>query len=148
MLHGLLDKTYINKLKTSPSYSEESFAREYLSIWSGASQESWFNFDKMMKYRKIKNPEWHAKYRASDTCFYLLSVDVGRINDQTVVCVWRVNIDKAGKFYSTLVNLVVIARQAETKTFEQQAIDIKRFIRDFQPREVVIDTNGLTTQAL
>lgn len=28
-LHGLLDKTYINKLKMSPSYNEESFAREY-----------------------------------------------------------------------------------------------------------------------
>ena len=29
LMHGLLDKTYINKLKTSPSYNEESFAREY-----------------------------------------------------------------------------------------------------------------------
>ena len=28
VLHGLLDKTYINKLKMSPSYNEESFARE------------------------------------------------------------------------------------------------------------------------
>lgn len=29
VMHGLLDKTYINKLKMSPSYKEESFAREY-----------------------------------------------------------------------------------------------------------------------
>lgn len=29
VLHGLLDRTFINKLKTSPSYNEESFAREY-----------------------------------------------------------------------------------------------------------------------
>jgi len=47
VLHGLLDKTYINKLKMSPSYNEESFAREYLSLWSGGSEESWFNFDKL-----------------------------------------------------------------------------------------------------
>ncbi len=143
LMHGLLDRAYINKLKTSPSYSEESFAREYLSIWSGASDESWFKFDKMLKYRKIKNPEMHAKFRESDTCYYLISVDVGRINDQTVVCVFRVNIDKAGRHYATLVNIAVVARTAETKTFEQQAIEIKRFIRDFHPREVVIDTNGL-----
>lgn len=143
LMHGLLDKTYINKLKTSPSYSEESFAREYLSIWSGSSDESWYNFDKLQKYRKIKNPETHAKFRESDTCFYLLSVDVGRIHDQTVVCVYRVNIDKNGKFFVTLVNLKVLAREAATKTFVQQAIDIKRLIRDFHPREVVIDTNGL-----
>ena len=56
VLHGLLDKTYINKLKTSPSYSEESFGREYLSIWSGSSDESWFNFDKMQKYRSARVP--------------------------------------------------------------------------------------------
>ena len=65
ILHGLLDKTYINKLKTSSSFSEESFAREYASIWSGSSEEAWFNFDKMTKYRKIKNPETHAISRAN-----------------------------------------------------------------------------------
>ena len=143
VLHGLLDRTYINDLKTSPSYSEESFAREYLSIWSGSSDESWFNFDKLQKYRKIKNPETHAKFRSNSNSFYLLSVDVGRLNDQTVACVFRVNIDNAGKHYATLVNIKVLARTAETKTFTQQAIDIKRLIRDFQPKEVVIDTNGL-----
>lgn len=143
VLHGLLDKTYVNKLKTSPSYSEESFAREYMSIWSGSSDESWFNFDKLQKYRKIKNPETHAKFRPGSNQFYLISVDVGRINDQTVACVFRVNVDHTGKHWATLVNIKVLARCAETKTFTQQAIDIKRLIRDFEPREVVIDTNGL-----
>jgi hypothetical protein len=143
VMHGLLDRTYVNKLKTSPSYSEESFAREYLSIWSGSSDESWFNFDKLQKYRKIKNPETHAKFRSSSNSFYLISVDVGRLNDQTVACVFRVNVDNNGKHYATLVNIKVLARTAETKTFTQQAIDIKRLIRDFQPKEVVIDTNGL-----
>ena len=143
VMHGLLDKTYVNKLKTSPSYSEESFAREYMSIWSGSSDESWFNFDKLQKYRKIKNPETHAKFRPGSNQFYLISVDVGRINDQTVACVFRVNIDNTGKHWATLVNIKVLARSAETKTFTQQAIDVKRLIRDFQPREVVIDTNGL-----
>ena len=143
MLHGLLQREYINKLKMSPSYSEESFASEYLSIWAGSSDESWFNFDKMLKYRKIKNPETHAKFKSSDSCFYLISVDVGRLNDQTVACVFRVNITGDGKHYATLVNIQVLAREAATKTFTQQAIDIKRLIRDFSPREVVIDTNGL-----
>ena len=143
VMHGLLDKTYVNKLKTSPSYSEESFAREYMSIWSGSSEESWFNFDKLQKYRKIKNPEKHAKFRPGSNQFYLISVDVGRISDQTVACVFRVNIDNNGRHWATLVNIMVLARTAQTKTFTQQALDIKRLIRDFQPREVVIDTNGL-----
>lgn len=143
MIHGLLDKTYVNKLKMSPSYSEESFAREYMSIWSGSSEESWFNFDKLQKYRKIKNPETHAKFRPNTNSFYLISVDVGRLNDQTVACIFRVNIDGNGKHWATLVNIKVLARTEQTKTFTQQAIDIKKLIRDFQPREVIMDTNGL-----
>lgn len=143
VLHGLLDKTYINKLKTSSSFKEESFAREYASLWSGSSEEAWFNFDKLTKYRKIKNPETSAKFRANSNQFYLLSVDVGRLNDQTVCCVFRVNVSGDGKYYATLVNLFVLGRQAETKTFHRQAIDLKKIIRKFNPVEVVIDTNGL-----
>ena len=143
ILHGLLDKTYINKLKTSSSFSEESFAREYASIWSGSSEEAWFNFDKMTKYRKIKNPESHSISRATSEQFYLLSVDVGRLNDQTVCCVFRVNVSKEGKHYATLVNLYVLGRTSETKPFYKQAIDLKKIIKKFNPREVVIDTNGL-----
>lgn len=143
VLHGLLDKTYINKLKTSSSFKEESFAREYASLWSGSSEEAWFNFDKLTKYRKIKNPETSAKFRANSSQFYLLSVDVGRLNDQTVCCVFRVNVSNEGKHYATLVNLYVLGRQAETKTFHRQVIDLKKIIRKFNPLEVVIDTNGL-----
>ena len=32
MLHGLLNKTFVEELKISPTYKEDSFAREYLSI--------------------------------------------------------------------------------------------------------------------
>lgn len=141
-LHGLLDKTYINKLKMSPSYNEESFAREYMSIWSGSSDESWFSYDKLTKYRKIKNPETHAKSKLEQNEFYLLSVDVGRLNDQTVCCVFRVNIVK-DKYVATLVNLFVLGRTPETKPFSIQARDLKCIIRDFNPKEVIIDTNGL-----
>lgn len=143
VLHNLLDKTYINKLRTSSSFSEDSFAREYASIWSGSSEEAWFNFDKMTKYRKIKNPETHAISRANAEQFYLLSVDVGRLNDQTVCCVFRVNVSGDGKYYATLVNLFVLGRTVETKPFRIQAMDIKKIMKKFNPREVVIDTNGL-----
>lgn len=143
MMHGLLAKDFVNKLKLSPSYNEESFAREYLSYWSGASNESWFNFDKLQSYRKLKNPESKAKIIPNSQHFYLISVDVGRLSDQTVVCVFRVNPQQSGKLISTLVNLYVLGRQPETKPFSIQAMDLKRIIALFNPREVVIDTNGL-----
>ena len=47
----------------SPSYNEVTFASEYMGNWQGGSEESWFNFEKLTKYRKIKNPEWHQKFK-------------------------------------------------------------------------------------
>ena len=74
-MHGLLDRTYINKLKMSPSYNEESFAREYMSIWSGSSDESWFNFRKINAHRRIVNAEWEAHFNnGNKDTFYLISV--------------------------------------------------------------------------
>lgn len=143
MMHGLIDRKYVTGLKLDPSFNEESFAREYLSIWSGASSESWFNFSKMEKYRKIKNPEFHAKSRPGSEQFYLISVDVARLQGcQTVACIFRVNVTK-GKYYATLVNVVVLGKQMEQKTFHQQAIDLKKLIRAYNPKECLIDCNGL-----
>lgn len=142
MLHGLLEKDFINKLKMSPSYNEESFAAEYGSIWRGGSEESWFSYDRLQKYRKIKNPEMRAISRRDINFFYLISVDVGRIHDQTAVSIFRVNRTEQ-KFYSTLVNLVVLGRTPQTKPFTIQARDLKRLIKLYNPECVVIDGNGL-----
>lgn len=142
VMHGLLDRNYINKLKMSPSFSEDSFSREYMSIWTGGSSESWFNFDKMGKYRKLKNPETHQINRAGEKQFYLLSVDVGRFHDSTVCCVFR-NIVTQSKIRSALVNVIVLGRSAENKSFSNQALELKKIIAAFNPREVVMDTNGL-----
>lgn len=113
-----------------------------LSLWQSANNESWFNFDRLTQYRKIKNPELHATRHGESNQFYLLSIDIGRIHDQTVVCVFRVNI-VSDKFYSTLVNMVVLGRTPETKMTSVQVTEIKKLIRVYNPREVVMDTNGI-----
>ena len=142
VMHGLIDGKYVKDLKMSPSYNETTFASEYMGTWLGGSDESWFNFEKLSKYRKIKNPEWKQKFRGEQNIFYLISVDVGRLSDQTVACIFRVNI-RNERYFATLVNLKVLGRSAESKTFTRQAIDLKILIRKYNPREVVIDTNGL-----
>lgn len=142
VLHGLIDRKFIEDLKLSPSFNEDSFAREYCSIWSGTSEESWFNLEKMSKHRKLKNPELRAINRSDTNQFYLLSVDVGRISDQTVCCVFRVNVQEH-RYLASLVNLIVLGRTVETKPFSIQARDLKEIIEKYNPREVIIDTNGL-----
>ena len=140
--HGLIDPTYVRNLKLSPAYNETTFAAEYLGVWLGGSEESWFQFEKLSKYRKLKNPEWIQKFKDDNNVFYLISVDVGRLHDQTVACIFRVNV-RDNKYYGTLVNLFVLGKQAESKTFMQQAADLKKIIAIYNPREVVIDCNGL-----
>lgn len=141
--HGLLTKSYVENLKTSSSFSESAFAREYCSIWEGASDDSWFNYDKLNKYRKLKNPETRAKkYNLEGEQFYLLSVDVARYSDQTVVCVYHVTVSGEGVCRANLVNIYVLTTLAD-KTFYNQVIELKKIIQAFNPREVVIDTNGI-----
>lgn len=142
VLHGLISAQYVKNLKLSSAYDEQTFASEYMGTWLGGSEESWFDFSKISRYRRIKNPEWKQKYGNEPNVFYLISVDVGRLHDQTVLCVHRVNI-REQKFYSTLVYIEVLGRTAQTKTFYQQAIEIKKKIALYRPREVVIDINGL-----
>lgn len=142
VIHGLLNERAIQALKMSPSFNETTFATEYMSIWQGASSESWFNFDRLQKYRILKNPETHEIIRSQSDQFYLLSVDIGRIHDQTVVCVFRVNV-RDSRLFTSLVNVIVLGKNAQEKTFAHQAADIKDLIQKYNPREVVIDTNGV-----
>lgn len=140
-MHGLVSQDYVNKLKTSATYNENTFAAEYMSSWQGGSVESWFNYDKVSKYRTLKNAERECHVFDGQNSWYLLSVDVGRISDQTVVCVFKVS-EKNNTFYSSLVYIEVLGRTPETKLFTKQAIDLKRLIKKFSPREVVVDING------
>ncbi len=97
----------------------------------------------MTKYRKIKNPEWKAKKSVDGLeQYYLLSMDVGRLGDRSEVCVFRVKVSK-GIHYAALVNIITLGLTAETKQFSTQARDLKELILKYNPREVIIDTNGL-----
>ena len=96
----------------------------------------------MSAYRKIVNPETHANFRDGEKYFYLLSVDVGRVSCQTVVTVIKV-LQRPEGFHCRIVNLFVLGKNDNERHFEYQARDLKRLIRDFQPKEVVIDGNGL-----
>lgn len=142
VVEGLITNTYINNMKLDPTYKDADFAREFLSIYTSDNEESWFNFTQLNRHRKIINAEWSSKLVKGLDQFYLLSVDVGRLSDQTVVKVFKVNAT-TGKMRSTIVNIYVLGRTPKTKPFSIQARDIKKIIKSFNPREVVIDINGL-----
>lgn len=78
VLTGLLSRDYLNEIKTSSTFSESSFAKEYMSRFVGTSSEAWFNYEKLENQRKLINPETHEKIREGVESFYILAVDICR----------------------------------------------------------------------
>lgn len=142
IIEGLYTRDYIQSMMLSPTFNADDFAREYGAIYTSENEDSWFKFSTLSRRRKLANAEWSARPLAASD-FYLLSVDVGRYNDQTACTVFKVSLSGNGRYRINVVNLYVLGRTAITKPFSVQATDIKRLMMLYAPKEVVIDTNGL-----
>ena len=119
--------------------SSASFAREYLSIWTGNSSEAWFDSDMLMRRRTLLRCERENRLNESMTgCFYVISCDIGRLRCNTVLSVFKV-VPYEDHLQSKLVYMEVVHGE---NFITQQAPRIKRLIGLFKPREVVIDANG------
>ena len=113
-----------------------------LGKWTGGGSDSWFDYDRLQKYRRLINPENSQKLKGANNIFYLLSVDVGRITCQTVVTVFKV-FRHENDFDISLVNIYILGKTEQSKHFSIQALDLKKIIEKFDPLEIVIDGNGL-----
>lgn len=144
VMAGLIPKNYVQELKMSGTFKEDDFAREYMSIWTGGSADSWVTTDILDKHRVVVNTEMKMntnvqKVGYNPEQFYILSVDVGRLGCDTVCCVFKV-LPNINGFVKKLVNLEVFPSKLH---FEHQAARIKEMVEAYKPREVVIDGNGL-----
>lgn len=139
VLVGLQSKDFVQELKQDGTFNEASFEREYESRWSGTVEDAFFNGDMFDRSRKLLQPEYGYSGRSSDKSYYVLSVDVGRKQCQTVVCVFKVTPQTAGPSFKSLVNIYTM----EDEHFEDQAIKIKKLFYAYKARTVVIDGNGL-----
>lgn len=140
---GLMGLDFINQQKNSTTMTAAAFAREFLSIYTGESDESWFNFNKLLKHRKIVNPEWSAKRIDPKKQYYLLSCDVGRFNDQTEVFVFKITERSDHKLKAQVVNLYTLGKNPQDRQFSVQALHLKKIIQAFNPKEMILDTNGI-----
>ena len=136
---GLLDEDFVEQLKLSGTFNEDSFDRQYRSIWSGDVDNAFFSAQKFDKYRTLRQPEGEYSGRSTKSAFYVLGVDVGRIGCTTQVMIFKVTPQPQGAAIKSLVNLYTY----EAEHFEQQAINIKRLYFKYKARKVAIDTNGL-----
>ncbi len=136
---GLLDEDFVDQLKLQGTYNDESFDREYRSIWSGDVENAFYSAEKFDKHRVLLQPEYEYSGRSSKNAYYVLGVDVGRIGCTTEVCVFKSTPQPQGADLKTLVNIYTY----EAEDFEVQAINIKKLYYKYKARIIAIDANGL-----
>lgn len=137
--YGLLDKATMMDQRYSTTVSEDSFARESLSIWSGNNKEAWLDSKKLNKRRTLLKCERKAQQNNSNSnTFYLIGVDVARYQANTAVMVFKVT-PRPDLFKKNLVYTEVIHG---ANYITEQAPRLKKLIQLYEPREIVIDGNG------
>ena len=137
--YGLLDKSTMLDQRYSSTVSEESFARESLSIWSGNSNEAWLDSKRLAKRRTLLKCERKAQENPSNPdTFYLIGVDVARYAANTAVMVIKVLPNSNGFKKNVIYTEVIHGANYIT----EQAPRLKKLIQLYQPKEIVIDGNG------
>ena len=138
--YGLLDKKFLTEQKLSSTFSDDDFARESCSIWTGGSKESWFNPNKLIKCRKLMHCEREFNITAATpNDFYIISVDVARYGgNDTSVFVIRVTPRENGWY-----KRVVYTENITKSNFLTQTARIKELNKIYRPKEIVVDGNGL-----
>ena len=136
---GLQDATFIQDQKDEGTYNEASFEREYESRWTGDVESAFFSSDAFERNRVLNQPEKEHSGRASKQQYYILSVDVGRKGDNTVICVFKVSPQPQG----TSIKQLVYIYSFTAEHFEDQAIFIKKLYYKYKARRIVIDGNGI-----
>lgn len=138
VLVKLLDKNFIRDLKMDGTFNESSFSREYESKWSGSVDNAFFNAEIFDRNRILKLPESETSH-VMRGAYYVISVDVGRKDCDTVACVLKVSPQPQGISVKSLVNMYVISKSH----FEDQAIELKKIYYKYNAKRLVIDGNGL-----
>ena len=91
VLVGLQSSNFVDELKRDGTYNDAAFEREYESRWSGTVEDAFFNGDLFDRARRLQLPEWEYSGRSSGKAYYILSVDVGRRECDTVICAIKVS---------------------------------------------------------
>ena len=136
---GLLNEDFVEQLKLSGTFNDESFDREYRSIWSGDVENAFYSAEKFDKHRVLNQPEYEYSGRSSKNAYYVIGVDVGRIGCTTEACVFKATPQPQGSDLKTLVNIYTY----EAEDFETQAINLKKLYYKYKARVLAIDANGL-----
>ena len=139
IVEGLLNKDFVQNLQLNGTYNQDSFDREYRSIWSGDAENAFFSSEGFDKYRVLLQPEYEYSGHTSKNGYYIIGVDVGRYKCTTEATIIKVTPQVQGSALKSIVNIFTY----DAQDFEAQAINIKRLYYKYKARTVAIDANGV-----
>lgn len=141
VMHKLLDGDFVEELKEDGTFNPLSFSREYGSIWSGASEDAFFDGDLIDRHRTVEKPEFEPEKNTKS--IYIIATDVARLsgaqNADTVAMVIKATPRKNGTYTKQVVNMFVF----NGEHFETQSIKLKRITFSYNASMLVVDANGL-----
>lgn len=139
VLAGLQPKSFLADQQKDGTFNEASFDREYESVWSGTSENAFFDGETFDRSRKLQKPEYEHSGRTSIQSYYVISIDVGRRGCDSVATVVKVIPQSMGGAIKSLVNIYTY----NDMHFEDQAIQFKKLYYKYKAQRLVIDANGL-----
>ena len=104
---GLLDKNFVKDLKQDGTFNEMSFGREFESQWSGTVEDAFFSAEHFDNCRKLQQPEYEYSGRTSQGSYYIIAVDVGRTDCDSVMTIFKVVPQPIGPPLKSLVNIEI-----------------------------------------
>lgn len=136
-----LDPDYIEEVRNDPSMSPLQYAREYMSIWTGSSENSLVQLQDLEKCRVLTKAEVQS---VKGDHKYIISVDVARSERKrtatTAISIFKLIPRGNGTYIKHLVNIHTYKGNMH---FEDQSIYIKELVEKFNASMVVVDGNGL-----
>ena len=139
-----LDADYIEEVKNDPSMSPLQFAREYMSVWTGSSENSLVQLKDLEKCRVLTDAEFAFAKSGKVESQYVISVDVARSERNgsatTAIAIFKLIPRGNGTYIKHLINIHTYKGNMH---FEDQSIYVKELVEKFNASMVCIDGNGL-----
>jgi len=142
LMCGLTAPSQIQDIINSPSFSKDSFEREYESVWSDAPAGAAFSSNVVGSLRKIKRVELKSHLSENDQlagAFYVAAADMAKDGSaRTAVIVAKV-IPKEFFFIYKIVNLFVV----DSTDYMVIANRFKQLRLEYDLRLLIYDANGI-----
>jgi len=137
-----LDEDYVEEVRSDPSINPLQFAREYISVWTGSSENSLVQLKDLEKCRVLTESDREKTKKTQGD--FIISVDVARSTRKasatTAIAIFKI-IDRGnGKYWKQLVSLETYKGEMH---FDAQALYVKELVEKYDARMVVVDGNTM-----